>query len=399
MTIQEFSNISSLTTKVVASIDAYKTAKTEKARRDALENATSLVRALENPADAIYKLFASPAVLMAVKTANDLSIFSLLSQTTSFVTCGELAAQKNADIQLVERIMRVLVCNGFASELGPGQYEPTDLSRQMTERKTIGTMDSLFVDFLPIIQKTPEFFQKSDYRNPGDPKNGPFQHAYNTTGSCWDWLAKNPEALDRFNTFMEGSRDEIAHWADWFPVQEQLLDGALDNHPLLVDVGGNRGHELVGFKEKFPLGPGKLVLEDLPSVIEDIQSLDSDIQRVKHDFFNPQPVKGARAYYFKHILHDWSDDNCRVILKHTAAAMERGYSKILIEDYVVPDQNAGIKETLIDMVVMVWCPGIERTRQRWTELLQSVGLRIRHFWMPDGYNKGIIEAELQEIDT
>lgn len=59
MTIQEFSNISSLTTKVVASIDAYKTAKTEKARRDALENATSLVRALENPADAIYKLFAS----------------------------------------------------------------------------------------------------------------------------------------------------------------------------------------------------------------------------------------------------------------------------------------------------------------------------------------------------
>jgi hypothetical protein len=33
------------------------------------------------------------------------------------------------------------------------------------------------------------------------PKNGPFQHAYNTTGSCWDWLAKNPEALDRFNTF------------------------------------------------------------------------------------------------------------------------------------------------------------------------------------------------------
>lgn len=46
---------------------------------------------------------------------------------------------------LVERIMRVLVCNGFASEQGPGQYEPTELSRQMTERRTIGTMDSLYV--------------------------------------------------------------------------------------------------------------------------------------------------------------------------------------------------------------------------------------------------------------
>lgn len=214
---------------------------------------------------------------------------------------------------LAERIMRVLVCNGFAGELGPGQYEPTHLSRQMTERKTIGTMDSLyvfclavhsrsnsrsrFVDFLPIIQKTPEFFQKSGYKNPGDPKDGPLQHAYNTSGSCWDWLAENPEALDRFNTFMEGSRDEIAHWADWFPVQERLLDASLDGRPLLVDVGGNRGHELVGFKERFPSGAGKLVLEDLPTVIEDIQTLDSDIERVKHDFFSPQPVKGSLLFF------------------------------------------------------------------------------------------------------
>jgi hypothetical protein len=149
-----------------------------------------------------------------------------------------------------------------------------------------------FIDFLPIIHKTPEFFQKTDYRNPGDPKNGPLQHTYNTSGSCWDWLAENPEALDRFNTFMEGSRADIAHWADWFPVQEQLLDGAVVNRPLLVDVGGGRGHDLVGFKEKFPLTRGKLVLEDLPSVIEDIHNLDSDIERVKHDFFKPQPVKG-----------------------------------------------------------------------------------------------------------
>jgi hypothetical protein len=42
-----------------------------------------------------------PAVLMAIKTASDLSIFTILSQTTSFATCKELAARKNADLQLV----------------------------------------------------------------------------------------------------------------------------------------------------------------------------------------------------------------------------------------------------------------------------------------------------------
>ncbi|KAJ5696845.1 hypothetical protein N7536_007257 [Penicillium majusculum] len=395
MTKQESPNIASLTTKAVASIDAYQADKTEQARQDALANAVRLVRALETPADAIYKLFASPAILMAVKTANDMGVFTLLSEKRSAVSWEELAALKNADIQLVERIMRVLVCNGFASELGPGQYAATDLSSKMTERKTIGTMDSLFIDFLPIIQKTPEFFQKSGYKNPGDPVDGPFQHAYNTTGSCWDWLAKNPDALDRFNTFMEGGRDDTSHWTDWFPAQEQLLDGVSTDSPLLVDIGGGRGHDLLGFKQKFPAAAGKLVLEDLPSVIEDIQKLDSGIQRVKHNFFEPQPVKGARAYYFKHIMHDWSDDNCRVILKHTTAAMEKGFSKLLIEDYIVPDTNAGAKEALTDMIVMVWCPGIERTRQRWIELLESVGLTITNFWLPAGYHKGIIEAELQ----
>ncbi|KAF4768306.1 hypothetical protein HAV15_002705 [Penicillium sp. str.  len=369
MTKQESPNIASLTTKAVASIDAYQADKTEQARQDALANAVRLVRALETPADAIYKLFASPAILMAVKTANDMGVFTLLSEKRSAVSWEELAALKNADIQLVERIMRVLVCNGFASELGPGQYTATDLSSKMTERKTIGTMDSLFIDFLPIIQKTPEFFQKSGYKNPGDPVDGPFQHAYNTTGSCWDWLANNPDALDRFNTFMEGGRDDTSHWTDWFPAQEQLLDGVSTDSPLLVDIGGGRGHDLLGFKQKFP--------------------------RCGREACTRGFAFGAHAYYFKHIMHDWSDDNCRVILKHTTAAMEKGFSKLLIEDYIVPDTNAGAKEALTDMIVMVWCPGIERTRQRWIELLESVGLTITNFWLPAGYHKGIIEAELQ----
>lgn len=44
--------------------------------------------------------------------------------------------------------MRVLVCNGFARELNVGQYAPTDLSQQMTERLTIGAMDSLYASIL-----------------------------------------------------------------------------------------------------------------------------------------------------------------------------------------------------------------------------------------------------------
>lgn len=147
---------------------------------------------------------------------------------------------------------------------------------------------------MPIIQKTPEYFKKSNYQNPGDPNDGPFQYAYNTTDDCWDWLAKNPDALGRFNTFMEGGRDDTSHWTDWFPAQEQIIDGWSGDRVLLVDVGGGRGHDIRGFKQRFPIAAGKLVHEDLPSVIDDIQELDNDIQTIKHSFFDPQPIKGLR---------------------------------------------------------------------------------------------------------
>ena len=154
-----------------------------------------------------------------------------------------------------------------------------------------------------MIHKTPVFLERTMYQNPIDPLNGPAQYAYNTQLSTWDWLSENPLALDHFNTFMEGIRADAAHWADWFPVQKQLLDGAAtDDRPLLVDIGGGRGHDLMAFKQKFPAAPGQFVLEDLPWVIDDIQSLDAGIKRVKHDFFTPQPIKGGSNGFITHFL-------------------------------------------------------------------------------------------------
>lgn len=59
MTKSEPNHIDSLTAKTVASVDAYQAEKSEQARQDALEDALRLVRALETPGDAVYKLFAS----------------------------------------------------------------------------------------------------------------------------------------------------------------------------------------------------------------------------------------------------------------------------------------------------------------------------------------------------
>ncbi|KAA8644983.1 hypothetical protein EYZ11_008712 [Aspergillus tanneri] len=396
-----FVEITDLIAEVQSSLEAFQSNGQEELRLQAHEKVLRLARALEKPRDAILKLGFSPTVLMAVKVAHDMNIFPVLANATTPVSVEELAASKPADPLLVERMMRLLVSHGFAEEPEPCKYLPTPLSKEMTQRTSIGVIESLFLEFLPSIQKTPEYLQATGYKNPEDPLYAPLQYTNNIKEDGFSWLCKDPAALSRFNSFMEGQRANRAFWGDWFPVREQILNdpGVNTKRPLLVDIGGGRGHDLIAFKERFPDAQGKLILEDLPSVIDEVKGASdlesAGIETVGYDFFQDvQPVKGARVYYFKYVLHDWSDEKAYIIFDHLKQAMERGYSKVLIEEYILPDSNARAVNGMTDMAVMVFCSGLERTRQRWLNLLQSAGLRVNKFWTRGGDALGIIEAEL-----
>jgi hypothetical protein len=96
------------------------------------------------------------------------------------------------------------------------------------------------------------------------------------------------------------------------------------------------------------------------------------------------------------VLHDWSDEKATIIFNHLKPAMKRGFSKVIMEEYILPDQNARSLPCMTDIAVMVFCSGLERTRQRWSNLLTSVGLRVLKFWVREGDGLGIVEAELAE---
>lgn len=140
----------------------------------------------------------------------------------------------------------------------------------------------------------------------------PLQYTHNLKIGAFTWLCQNPEALSRFNSFMEGHRGNRPHWADWFPVREQLLDhpDMTAEIPLLVDIGAGRGHELIGFRKRFPDAPGKLVMEDLSSVVDEArEALDleaASIDTVAHDFFaEVQPVKGKATIHVSMYVFSW----------------------------------------------------------------------------------------------
>ena len=103
----------------------------------------------------------------------------------------------------------------------------------------------------------------------------------------------------------------------------------------------------------------------------------------------------ARVYYFSHVLHDWSDDPCRKILQNVKTAMKKGYSKLVINDIILPRTGASLLQAGMDINMMVTLGGMERTEDQWAELLAKEGFKIlKTMVSPRGDVEGIIEAEL-----
>ena len=74
--------------------------------------------------------------------------------------------------------------------------------------------------------------------------------------------------------------------------------------------------------------------------------------------------------------------------------MKPGFSKLLINDWVVPSQGASQSITHSDLNMMALLSAVERTDKQWYELLGSAGLKITKIWTRDSESESIIEAML-----
>ena len=118
---------------------------------------------------------------------------------------------------------------------------------------------------------------------------------------------------------------------------------------------------------------------------------------MKHDFFTEQPVKAARAYHLHSVLHDWPDDACKKILKQLVSVMKPGYSRLLLNEIVIPNKGAERRNTALDIWMAVLNSAKERTEKEWHTLLGSpeLGLKITGIWLIEG-TESLIECELKD---
>ena len=85
---------------------------------------------------------------------------------------------------------------------------------------------------------------------------------------------------------------------------------------------------------------------------------------------------GARAYYFRSVLHDWPDDKCKAILENVKSGMNQD-SVLLIDEMVLPERGASWRATLADLTMAVALSAMERTEAEWYALFDEAGLKVR----------------------
>ncbi|KAI0505343.1 sterigmatocystin 8-O-methyltransferase [Xylaria bambusicola] len=367
-----------------------------KVRNEAVQLSRQLTAMLSRPEDVAAEMIFTPFIPIAVKIAIEMNVIEHIVKATGPITSDELAKLTNAEELLISRVLRVIASVGLVANVGDRTWQATPVTKAMAFEGVSAGYRMIEEMVMGAAVKAPKYLRETGYRCPTNPSDGFMQYAFQTKLSSFELFHSIPWVMENFNKFMGSSMGARQIWTDWYPMQEQLIDGFDPETPLLVDIGGGWGHDILAFHTKYP-NKGKLILQDLPDVVKDKQEFPDGVEAMGYDFFTEQPVKGARAYFYHHILHDWSDYKCEEILQQVKNAMKPGYSKLYIHEMIVPDAQASAYVAMLDMTMMCFNAGMERTTRQWEELLARVGLEVVKVWTaPEDGAGGIVEAMVKE---
>lgn len=75
--------------------------------------------------------------------------------------------------------------------------------------------------------------------------------------------------------------------------------------------------------------------------------------------------------------------------------MQSGYSKLLINENVVPNVGATWSITSMDWLMMALGAVRERTEKQWRDMLGQAGLKVTGIWTYEQGSESLIEAEVE----
>lgn len=235
-----------------------------------------------------------------------------------------------------------------------------------------------------------EFFTRHKMDDPAVARPLPWNMATGSDLSMWEWLAEHPREQAAFNDFMSIQTTGLAGFIETFPLEEYILPGDSTDRIQSVDVGGGGGYISRAVLAKYPALHGKIAVEDRldAGTVTRTDFATEGIQMIPHDFFMPQPLKGAKAFYMRNILNKWPTDKCKIILEQLREAFAPD-SVILVDDVVVPPTGSHWYATHMDLMMLTNLGAIERSEAQFAELFDSAGLKRDQLMRYNSYGHAI----------
>ncbi|KAK0630990.1 O-methyl transferase B [Bombardia bombarda] len=351
-------------------------------RRNLIANLRRMADSLEDTVGTIHRYGHIDLEKAMIKVGLDLGIFKVLAGADGAMTADEMAQKTGADPQLMKRILRYYNTINVAREVGPHRYEATNITRNLTEEVCVAAMGHYYDLVAKQYHATPDFLKQNGYKNPTDETNTALQLGWNTRKPPFELMLELPGAMEHFHVYMTLRRQVALSWLAVYPVEEEtaaLSDSDSDSdsdkeRPLYVNVGGGSGVQCAQFRDRYPHIPGRVILQDLPETVA--QALPTPgVENMAHDFFEPQPVRGAKFYFMRGVPHNHPPQRVKLLFERIREAMVED-SVLLVDETVLPDTGVSFIAASIDLTMLGAFASMERTEAEWRALGESAGLEL-----------------------
>ena len=334
-------------------------------------------RPLINPSsqgmlDLISGFWISQAIYVAAK----LGIADLLKEGPK--SAAVLASQASADESSLYRALRTLASRGIFSE-NTGRLFGLSPAAEWLRSDKPGSLRpyAIMMGEQWVWHSVGEMLHSVRTGESG------FEHVFGAR--TFDYYAEHPHAA-RFA--VEGMTSRSAE-------ENVAIVGAYEFNRIstIIDVAGGQGTLLSSILTANPALRGTLF--DMRHVVDAAgplilqAGLQGRCDVAAGNFFDCIPT-GADVYILKKVIHDWEDNDARTILSNCRKAMSNS-SRLLLVEVIIPAPNEPSFGKMLDLLMLAYAGGLERTEDEYLKLLTSAGFRIQRI-VPTNSTVSIIEA-------
>lgn len=144
----------------------------------------------------------------------------------------------------------------------------------------------------------------------------------------------------------------------------------------------------------------QMIAQGQPLLTSEVKSR---VTYMKHNFFEPQPILDASAFFIRQCVHNWPDQECIKILRGFVPALEKckAGTPLLINDTVLPTlgektrfEERGLRQ--LDIGMMVVLNAKQRTEKEFKRLLKEADERFEVVKVHSDGSMGLVEVHLRQ---